>query len=115
MEIMANVLESKTVEAQETEQLAQNSPQGRVEDRQVAIRLKAEEARKIQALQMTRARIREQLSRTSNERYTMLLNSELQQIESELAKRGLTSLMPPQTYTNPDFEWNWKPFLKSTK
>ena len=85
-ENMANVLESRTVEAQETEQLEQNSPQAMVEDRQVAIRLKAEEARKIQALQMTRARVREQLSRTSNERYTMLLNTELQQIESELAK-----------------------------
>lgn len=83
---MANVLESNTVEAQETEQLEQNSPQVTVEDRQVAIRLKAEETRKIQALQMTRARVREQLSRTSNERYTMLLNTELQQIESELAK-----------------------------
>lgn len=83
---MANVLESKTVEAQATEQLEQNSPQQLIEDRQVAIRLKAEEARKVQALQMARARVREQLSRTSNQRYTMLLHSELQQIESELAK-----------------------------
>ena len=83
---MANVLESNTVEAQATEQLEQNSPQVTVEDRQVATRLKAEETRKIQALHMTRARVREQLSRTSNERYTMLLNTELQQIESELAK-----------------------------
>jgi len=38
-----------------------------------------------------------------------------EKFESELAKRGLTSLMPPETYTNPDFEWNWKPFLKSAK
>ena len=83
---MANVLESRTAEAQATEQLEQNSSQAMVEDRQVAIRLKAEETRKIQALQMTRARVREQLSRTSNQRYTMLLHSELQQIESELAK-----------------------------
>jgi hypothetical protein len=83
---MANVLESKSVEAQATEQLEQNSPQQLIEDRQNAIRLKAEEARKVQALQMARARVREQLSRTSNQRYTMLLHSELQQIESELAK-----------------------------
>ena len=83
---MANVLESKIVEVQAIDQLEQNSPQGRVEDKLAAMRLKAEEARSIQALQMARARVREQLSRTSNERYTMLLNSELQQIESELAK-----------------------------
>ena len=38
-----------------------------------------------------------------------------EKFESELAKRGLTTLMPPQTYTDPDFEWNWKPFLKSAK
>ena len=49
-------------------------------------RLKAEVARQVQSLQLTRARIREQLSRTSSERYTLLLNVELQQIDSELAK-----------------------------
>jgi len=86
MEAMANVLESKTVEAQAIEQLEQNSSQETGEARQVAVRLKAEETRKIQALCMTRARIREQLARTSNERYTMLLTTELQQIESELEK-----------------------------
>lgn len=74
------------MEAQAVDQLEQNDTQEMVEERQVAIRLKAEETRKIQALQMTRARIREQLSRTSNERYTMLLNTELQQIESDLKK-----------------------------
>ena len=74
------------MEVQAIDQLEQNGPQDLAEGRQVAIRLKAEEARKIQALQMTRARIREQLSRTSNERYTMLLNTELQQIESDLEK-----------------------------
>ena len=84
---MANVLESKSVEEQVVEQQReQNSPLEVVEDRQAATRLKAEEMRKVQALRMTRARVREQLSRTSNERYTMLLNSELEQIESELAK-----------------------------
>jgi hypothetical protein len=83
---MANALESKSVEMQAIDQFEQNGAQGIVEARQVAERLKAEETRKIQALQMTRARIREQLSRTSNERYTMLLNTELQQIESDLKK-----------------------------
>jgi gentisate 1,2-dioxygenase len=38
-----------------------------------------------------------------------------EKFEGELAKRGLTSLMPPEAYTDPNFEWNWKPFLKSAK
>lgn len=46
----------------------------------------AEQARKVQALKLNRARICEQLSRSSNERYIQMLNSELQQIESDLAK-----------------------------
>lgn len=29
-----------------------------------------------------------------------------QRFEEELAKKGLTSLMPPEAYTDPDFEWN---------
>ncbi len=29
-----------------------------------------------------------------------------QKFEEELAKRGLTSLMPEEAYTNPDFEWD---------
>ena len=72
---MANALESDSTEVQVT-----------IEAKQNLDRLKAEEARKVQALKMTRARICEQLSRTSNERYTMLLNTELQQIESDLEK-----------------------------
>lgn len=51
-----------------------------------AERERAETARRVQALQLMRARIREQLARSGNERYTQLLQSELQQIESELAK-----------------------------
>jgi hypothetical protein len=38
-----------------------------------------------------------------------------EKFESELAKRGLTSLMPAQAYNDPNFEWNWSPFLKSVK
>ena len=83
---MANALETNSVEAQAVDQLDANGVQQLEEEKQLATRLKAEEARKIQALRMTRARIREQLSRTSNERYVLLLNTELQQIESELAK-----------------------------
>ena len=83
---MANALETNSVEAQAVDQLDASGVQQLEEEKQLATRLKAEEARKIQALRMTRARIREQLSRTSNERYVLLLNTELQQIESELAK-----------------------------
>ncbi len=83
---MANGWESKSVEALEIDQHEQIHSQEIVDARERLGRLKAEEARKIQALQLTRARIREQLSRTSNERYTLLLNSELQQIDGELAK-----------------------------
>lgn len=35
-----------------------------------------------------------------------------EKFEAELAKRGLTSLMPPEAYTDPKFEWNWSPFLR---
>jgi hypothetical protein len=86
---MANVWESNSVDAQEAQQFDQSEQvraQEVVDEKERVGRLKAEEARKVQALQMTRARIREQLSRTSNERYTLLLNTELQQIEGELAK-----------------------------
>ena len=38
-----------------------------------------------------------------------------EKFESALAKCGITSLMPPKAYTDPNFEWNWSPFLKSAK
>jgi hypothetical protein len=56
------------------------------EDRDRLARSKAEQTRKVQALRMTRARICEQLARSGNDRYTQLLNSELEQIDSELTK-----------------------------
>ncbi|PSH04541.1 MAG: hypothetical protein CXZ00_06900 [Acidobacteria bacterium] len=83
---MANGWESKSVEEQQLDQQI-DSQETTGEDEKVRIRrLKAEEARKLQALKLTRARITEQLSRTSNERYTQLLNSELKQIDSDLAE-----------------------------
>ena len=89
-ECIANGWESNSVQAQmeahEINQSEQVRAQEVVDEKERVGRLKAEEARKVQALQLTRARIREQLSRTSNERYTSLLNTELQQIEGELAK-----------------------------
>lgn len=83
---MANGLESKTVEYPQIDQLEQIRSQEIADAKERQGRVKAEEARNIQALQLTRARIREQLARTSNERYTILLNTELQQIDGELAK-----------------------------
>jgi hypothetical protein len=35
-----------------------------------------------------------------------------EKFEGELAKRGLTSLMPEAAYKDPSFEWNWSPFLR---
>lgn len=72
---MANVLESNSPEASDV-----------TLDKQNLARLQAEQARKVQALKLNRARIREQLARTTNERYTTLLNSELEHIEADLAK-----------------------------
>jgi hypothetical protein len=83
---MANGWESKTVEEQQLDQQQQVLEQQVVNNKERLGRLMAEEARKVQALKLTRARICEQLSRTSNERYTSLLNTELQQIDGELAK-----------------------------
>jgi len=83
---MANGWESKSVEAPQIDQQEQVRSQEIVDERERLGRLKAEEARKVQSLQLTRARICEQLSRTSNERYTLLLNTELREIDGELAK-----------------------------
>jgi hypothetical protein len=83
---MAKGWESKSVEDQQIDQQEQIRSQEIVDEKERLDRHNAEEARKVQALKMTRARICEQLARTSNERYTLLLNSELEQIDSELAK-----------------------------
>jgi hypothetical protein len=83
---MANGWESKSVEDQQITQQEQIRTQEVVDEKERLGRLKAEELRQIQALKLTRARICEQIARTSNERYTLLLNTELQQIDGELAK-----------------------------
>jgi hypothetical protein len=89
---MANTCEGDSVEvqqikAQQIEVTEQAATEPDLTDvKALAARHKAEQARKVQALQLTRARIREQLARSSHERYTVLLNTELQQIEAELAK-----------------------------
>jgi hypothetical protein len=83
---MAKGWESKSVEDQQIDQQEQIRSQEIFDEQERLGKLKAEEARKVQALKLTRARIREQMSRTSNERYTLLLDSELKQIDGELAK-----------------------------
>jgi hypothetical protein len=83
---MANGLVSNFAETLQIDQQEQIRAQEIADTKERQGRLKAEEARKVQALQLTRARIREQLARTSNERYTLLLNTELQQIDGELSK-----------------------------
>jgi hypothetical protein len=79
---MAKGWESKSVEEQQQlaettltkEQIAQNKQ-----------REKAEQARKVQALKLNVARIREQLDRATNERYRQMLNNELEQLQAELS------------------------------
>jgi hypothetical protein len=83
---MAKGWESKSVEDQQLDLEEQMHSQEVVDENERLGRVKATETRKVQALTLTRARICEQISRTSNERYTLLLNSELQQIDSDLAK-----------------------------
>jgi hypothetical protein len=83
---MAKGWESKSVEDQQIDQQEQIRSQEIVDEKERLDRHNAEETRKVQALKLTRARICEQIARTSNERYMLLLNTELQQIDSELAK-----------------------------
>ncbi len=85
---MANGWESKSVEDQQIDKEEQIHLQEVVDEKERVGRIKAEVARKVQALTLNRARICEQLARTSNERYTLLLNTELKQIEGELSKLG---------------------------
>jgi hypothetical protein len=83
---MANGWESKSVEEQQSLQEEMVQSQAGAEVREQQARQDAADLRKVQALKLTRARICEQLSRSSSERYTSLLNTDLQQIEGELLK-----------------------------
>ena len=74
------------MEEQQSLQEEMVQTQAGAEVREQQARQDAVDLRKIQALKLTRARICEQLSRSSSERYTSLLNTELQQIEGELLK-----------------------------
>jgi hypothetical protein len=78
---MARGWESKSVEEQQS--LAQH--QTITQDEKDALkRQNAEKMRKIQGLQLNRARIREQIERSTNDRYKELLGRELEHLEQEL-------------------------------
>jgi hypothetical protein len=76
---MARGWESKSVEEQ------QNQAQQTVsqDEKDALKRQNAEKMRKIQALKLNRARIREQIERSTNDRYKELLGRELEHLEHE--------------------------------
>jgi len=69
---------------EEQQQLAE-TPLSKEQIEQGKKREKAEQARKVQALKLNVARIREQMERTQNERYRQMLASELEHLQSELS------------------------------
>jgi len=81
---MVNSSEGDSAEATLAGQPGAEGTDDAVDARVVEERRRAEAARRIQSLTLMRARIREQLARSSNERYTQLLNIELQQVERDL-------------------------------
>ncbi len=85
---MANGGDPNSVESQQVTQTADAPVAETADEKLIKERKKAEQTRKIQALQLNRARICEQLGRTTNERYKVMLNTELQSIDSELTKLG---------------------------
>jgi peroxiredoxin len=85
---MANGGDSNSVEVQQTTQSQTTPASDLAEIKLQQERQKAEEMRKVQSLKLTRARVCDQLARSSNERYTAMLNSELEQIDAELTKLG---------------------------
>jgi hypothetical protein len=77
---MARGWESKSVEEQQN-QAQQTTTQ---DEKDALKRLDAEKMRTIQALRLNRARIREQIERSTNDRYKELLGRELEHLEHEL-------------------------------
>lgn len=78
---MARGWESKSVEEQQSE--AAKAPLT-AEGKERLTQEKAERARKVQALKLMKARVREQLDRSQNPRYNEVLQRELEHIEKEL-------------------------------
>ncbi len=78
---MARGWESKSVEEQQSE--ASKTPLT-AEDKERLTQEKAERARKMQALNLMRARVQEQIQRSQNARYNEVLQRELDHIEKQL-------------------------------
>jgi hypothetical protein len=78
---MARGWESKSVEEQQSQAEQQTISQ---DEKDALKRQNAEKMRKIQGLKLNRARIREQIERSTNDRYKELLGRELEHLEQEL-------------------------------
>jgi hypothetical protein len=78
---MARGWESKSVEEQQSQAQQQTVSQ---EEKDAAKRQNADKLRKIQALKLNRARINEQIERSTNDRYKELLGRELEHVDQEL-------------------------------
>jgi hypothetical protein len=78
---MARGWESKSVEEQQSQALQQTISQ---DEKDNLSRQKAEKMRKVQALKLNRARIAEQIERSTSDRYKELLGRELEHLEQEL-------------------------------
>ncbi len=83
--VMAKGWESKSVEEQQS--LASQTPLTD-EDRQRLTKERTDKMRALQALNLSKARVVEQLERSTNERYKQMLQTELAHLESEIKKLG---------------------------
>jgi transcription initiation factor IIE alpha subunit len=79
---MANGWESKSVLEQQTTQEFLPS----TEDKARISRAKAVHMREVQTLRLSCARVREQMERSQNARYSEMLERELRHLEGELAR-----------------------------
>jgi len=80
---MAKGWESKSVEEQQS--LASQTPLTD-EDRQRLSRERADKLRSLQALNLSRARVVQQLDRCTNDRYREMLQTELAHLDAEIQK-----------------------------
>ena len=80
---MAKGWESKSVEEQQS--LASQTPVTN-EERERLSRDRAEKLRSLQALNLSRARVVEQLERSTNDRYQQMLKTELAHLDAEIRK-----------------------------
>lgn len=82
MFVMARGWESKSVEEQQSQ--AAETPLTNEDKERIQQLQNAERMRRVQALNLTRARVMEQLQRSQSDRYNELLKRELSQIEEDL-------------------------------